>query len=70
MGEGSAAGVLKISGTVWGGDFAEVGEDVLIFGRHRSVENPLELVAEAMHTILYEVISGLGVRVQRIFVQH
>lgn len=49
---------------------AEVGQDVLIFGRHRGAENPIELVAEAMQTIPYEVISGLGARVQRIFVQH
>ena len=37
---------------------------------HCQSDHIVKRVAEAMHTILYEVISGLEVRVQRIFVQH
>jgi len=49
---------------------ARVGSDVLFFGTHGGATQSLETVAEAMGTIPYEVIGGLGSRIQRIFVRH
>lgn len=49
---------------------AQVGSDVLFFGTHGGATQSLETVAEAMGTIPYEVIGGLGSRIQRIFVRH
>ncbi|MGV3709503.1 MAG: alanine racemase [Gemmatimonas sp.] len=49
---------------------ARVGSDVLFFGTNGESSQPIETVAEAMGTIPYEVITGLGPRIQRIFVRH
>lgn len=49
---------------------AQVGSDVLFFGTQGRESQSLETVAEAMGTIPYEVIGGLGSRIQRIFVRH
>ena len=49
---------------------AQVGSDVLFFGANGESSQALETVAEAMDTIPYEVITGLGPRIQRIFVRH
>ena len=49
---------------------ARVGSDVLFFGANGESSQAIETVAEAMDTIPYEVITGLGPRIQRIFVRH
>ena len=49
---------------------AQMGSDVLFFGTNGESSQALETVADAMDTIPYEVITGLGPRIQRIFVRH
>jgi len=49
---------------------AQVGSDVLFFGANGESTQAIETVAEAMDTIPYEVLTGLGPRIQRIFVRH
>ena len=45
---------------------AEVGSDVLIYGRHGGAEISLEEVATAVGTIPYELLTRIGPRVQRV----
>lgn len=49
---------------------ADVGSPALVFGRHDGHERPIEDVAEMAGTIPYEILAGIGPRVQRIFVEH
>ena len=42
----------------------EVGDEAVIFGP----DHPIELLATAAHTIPYEILTGIGQRVQRIYV--
>ena len=45
----------------------ERGDDVLIFGRHGADVLPAEEMAEALGTIAYEVVTGIGQRVPRVY---
>ena len=47
---------------------AEVGSNVLIYGRHDGYTLRPEEIAESLGTIVYELITRLGPRVQRIFI--
>ena len=49
---------------------AQVDSDVLFFGTQDGATQSVETVADAMGTIPYEVIGGLGSRIQRIFVRY
>jgi alanine racemase len=49
---------------------ADVGSDVLIYGRLGDWSVPLEEVSAAIGTISYEVMARVGPRVQRIFTRH
>jgi alanine racemase len=44
---------------------AQEGDEVIIFGN----EYPVQSVAEAMNTIAYEVLTGIGQRVKRVYVR-
>ncbi|PKN45156.1 MAG: hypothetical protein CVU59_09865, partial [Deltaproteobacteria bacterium HGW-Deltaproteobacteria-17] len=46
---------------------AERGSDVLVFGSHEGMNVRPEEVAEATGTIVYELLTRIGPRVQRIF---
>ncbi len=48
---------------------AEVGSEVLVFGTYGESSQPVDDVADVMHTITYEVIALLGRRVQRVVVR-
>jgi len=49
---------------------AEVGSDVLIYGRQGERNVPLEEVSRAIGTIPYELLTRVAPRVQRIFTRH
>lgn len=49
---------------------AEVGSDVLIYGRRGDWEVPLEEVSAAIGSNAHEVMARVGPRVQRIFTRH
>jgi len=46
---------------------AEVGEEILIFGRRKELVIPVEELASAVGTLPYEVLVGVGPRVPRIW---
>lgn len=47
------------------GSTAKVGDEVVVFGP----EHPIEALAEAAQTIPYEVLTGIGERVHRVYTQ-
>ncbi len=49
---------------------ADVGSDVVIYGRQGEVEISIENVAKAIGTIPWELMTSIGTRVQRIFTRH
>ena len=48
---------------------AEVGDEVVLFGRQGDAEMSVDEVADAVGTINYEIICGIGKRVTRVYVQ-
>lgn len=48
---------------------ARVGSEVMIFGKKWNVVSPVERVAKLADTIPYEILTGIGKRVPRIFVE-
>lgn len=49
---------------------AEVGSDVLIYGRYGGSQVPIAEVAEAIGTIPYELLARVGPRVERVLTHH
>ncbi|HWI55153.1 MAG TPA: alanine racemase, partial [Desulfobacteria bacterium] len=49
---------------------ARTGSDVLIFGTHNGHTLRPEIVAELSDTIVYEILTRLGSRIQRIFIRN
>jgi alanine racemase len=45
---------------------AEVGEEILVFGRRKDSEIRVEELARAVGTIAYEILVGIGPRVPRV----
>ncbi len=48
---------------------ADVGSEVLLFGRRGSIRVPVEELALAVDTIAYEILTGIGPRVPRLVVR-
>jgi alanine racemase len=48
---------------------AEVGDDVLLFGEWQGQVLPPEEIAERAGTVAHELLSGIGPRVQRIYLE-
>lgn len=48
---------------------AGAGTEVMIFGKRGDVISPVEQVAEMANTIPYEILTGVGRRVSRVFVE-
>jgi alanine racemase len=48
---------------------ARVGSEVMIFGKKWNVVSPVERVAKMADTIPYEILTGIGKRVPRVFVE-
>jgi alanine racemase len=46
-----------------------VGDEVVLIGRQRQHEIPLEEIADLCDTIGYEILTGLGNRVKRVYVK-
>jgi alanine racemase len=48
---------------------ADVGDDVLLFGEYQGHRLPPEEIAERAGTVAHELLSGIGPRVQRIYLE-
>jgi alanine racemase len=47
---------------------AKVGDEVILMGRQGEVEISAEQIAQWLNTIPYEVLTGIGSRVERVYV--
>jgi alanine racemase len=46
-----------------------VGDEVMLFGKNGYAELPVEIIAEGLGTINYEVVSRLGMRIPRVYIK-
>jgi alanine racemase len=46
------------------------GDEVVVFGEQQGASLPVDVIASMIDTINYEVVSGIGARVPRMYIEN